>query len=253
MVEIIQDIKPRGNDSAYVVAPFDKGKAELEKAGYEVISLEQNAQLRIQEGKDADVSRNGNRVREGVLHVHEKGIFLTKKSPAMANAKKATSCHRNGKEFYLTDAQVEEGLSDSVALSRDPIPTNRFAENPITVYAFGKTAEDYGQFLKESGINKMPVWLANLQDKSFARQMWLCGLGGGRSGLDGIDGGLDCNYRVRGVRESAEGTSQNLEVPYTQRQVDEVSKIIRGVREGSIPDSKLEEALSFLDSLKTQQ
>jgi len=218
---IIQDIKSIRNDFAYVVAPFDVGKAELEKAGYEIISLEQNVQLRIQEGKDADISRNGNWVREGVLYVPKKGIFLTKKSPIMANAEEAISCHRNGKDFYLTDAQVEEALSDSVVILGDSIPANRFAENPVTVYAFGKTAEAYGQFLKEAGINEMPVWLANLQDKLFARQMWLHGLGViGRSELGGCWGlgYLGCNLGVLGVRESAEGTAKNSEA-YTPKQI----------------------------------
>ena len=49
---IVNDIKPRGTNSAYVNdKPFDEAKAELEKAGYHISSLEENAQLRIQEGK----------------------------------------------------------------------------------------------------------------------------------------------------------------------------------------------------------
>ena len=65
---IVNDIKPRGTDSAYVNdKPFDEAKAELEKAGYHISSLEENASLRIQEGKDAYVSRNGNWVKEDFL------------------------------------------------------------------------------------------------------------------------------------------------------------------------------------------
>src|SRR3989344_9529419 len=165
-------------DSAYIKAPFDEGKNILEKAGYRLISLRENAQLRMQEGKDAFVSRNGNWVREGVIYVPKKGKLLTKNSPIMTNAQEATNCHRSNKEFYLTDAQVEESLADSIELSDKTIPTNRFAENPITVYAFEEFADQYGQFLRNTGIKEMPIWLANQEDKSFARQMWLHRLDG---------------------------------------------------------------------------
>lgn len=207
--------------SAYIEAHFDKGKKALESEGYRVISLEENAGLRMQEGKDSFVSRNGNWTREGVIYVPHKGIFLTKNSPIMDNAKEATDCHRNGRDYYLTDSQVEEALDDSVELKAGNIPTNRFKDNKITVYAFGNSVERYGQFLRNAGIKEMPVWLEDMQDKSFARQLWFRYLDGG-SGLVG-DGGLDGGGGVRGVRESAEGTTKNSEV-YTVRDIQKVLK-----------------------------
>ncbi|MEK6936093.1 MAG: hypothetical protein AABW67_04850 [Nanoarchaeota archaeon] len=220
-MEINIDIKPRGIASAYINAPFDKGKEALAKEGYKIISLEENAKLRMQEGKDSYVSRNGNWVKEGVIYVPNKGVFLTKNSPIMLNAKEATDCHRKNKEFYLTDAQVQESLADSVELKAKDIPTNRFADNKITIYAFGDSAKQYGEFLKEAGIKEMPVWLVNLEDKPFARQMWFRFLGN-RSGLDDNSRNLDCG-RVRGVCEGAEGTAKNSEA-YTPTQISKVLK-----------------------------
>jgi hypothetical protein len=211
MENLITDIQPREIFSAYVNAPFDKGKEILEEAGYHIISLQENARLRMQEGKDADISKYGNWVREGVLYVPEKGIFLTKDSPVMANPKEATKCYKNRKDFYLTNEQVEQSLEDSVELIGKSIPTNRFGEDKITVYAFGEDAKRYGEFLYEAGINEMPVWLTDIQDKPFARQMWVCGLGDHqRSGLNG-NRGLGNSYRVRGVQDSAEGTAKSFE------------------------------------------
>nr|MBA4405063.1 hypothetical protein [Nanoarchaeum sp.] len=66
---INHDIKPTGIASAYVEAPFDIALEELEEAGYKPISLEQNARLRIQQGKGADVSRKGNWTREGFIYI----------------------------------------------------------------------------------------------------------------------------------------------------------------------------------------
>ncbi|MFA5173843.1 MAG: hypothetical protein WC438_01550 [Candidatus Pacearchaeota archaeon] len=217
MAKIIQDIKPRGIASAYVDAPFDKGKTELEANNYHIISLEENANLRMQEGKDAYVSRNGNWTREGVLYVPDKGIFLTKNSPIMTNAKEATNCHRKGKEFYLTNEQIEEALADSIELKAENIPTNRFGENSTAVYAFGDSAKQYGEFLKDTGIKEMPVCLVNLETKPFARQMWFRYLDC-KSELCGYkDLGFDIG--VRGVGSgSVEGTQKNSEA-YTPKQI----------------------------------
>jgi len=211
-MEIIKDIKPRRDNSAYVAAPFDEGKKALEKANYRIISLQENARLRMQEGKSSYISQYGNWTREGIVYVSNKGKFLTKNSPIMTNAKKATDCHRNGEDFYLTDEQVEQALVDSVELSVKSVPTNRFGDCDITVYAFGEDAKKYGEFLKEVGIDSMPIWTADLENKPFARQMWFHGIGCGfRSVLNGED--RDLKYiRVRGVCESSEGTApKNLE------------------------------------------
>jgi hypothetical protein len=215
MINLTIDVKPRGIVSAYVEAPFDKAKKALEKEAYKIISLEQNAQLSMQEGKDSFISRNGNCTREGVIYVPKKGIFLTKNSPIMVNPKEATECQRNGKEFYLNKEQVEKALADSVELSGKPIPTSRFNDDKITVFAFGNTAKEYGEFLKEAGINEMPIYVANVKKNPFVRQMWPLGLGG-RSVLIGSSRSLCYGSRVRGVREGAEGVVKNL---YSKEQI----------------------------------
>lgn len=218
MTKINVDINPRGMASAYINAPFDTGKKELEKQGYKIISLEENAKLRMQEGKDAFISRNGNWVKEGVIYVPNEGRFLTKVSPIMESPKKATNCHRNGQDYYLTDKQVERALEDSVLISDKPIPTNRFADNKITAYAFGDSAKQYGEFLREAGIKEMPIWLANIESTPFVRQLWFNFLGYG-SELVGYDRYLCCGYGVRGVCKSAEGTAKNFEA-YTPIQLE---------------------------------
>ena len=221
--QIKVDIKPRGIASAYIVTPFDEGKEALAKEGYRIISLQENARLRIQEGKDADVSQNGNWTREGAIYVPGKGAYLTKNSPIMANAKEATDCHRKGQDFDLTAEQVEQSLADSVELIGDNIPTNRFADNKITVYAFGEDAQKYGDFLKEAQITEMPVFLASIGDKAFARQMWFWNLVNW-SVLSGDGGDLNGDSRVRGVPDSAEGTAAKNSEVYSPAQISAVLK-----------------------------
>ena len=225
MSNLTVDIKPTRTYSAYIAAPFDQGKEALEREGYSIISLEENAQLRMQQGPNSFVSGNGNWTKEGVIYIPKRGIFLTKKSPIMANAQEATACHRNNKDFYLTDAQVEASLADSVLLTGQSIPTNRFSEDPVTIYAFGEAADQYGQFLRSTGIEGMPVLLATLQDKPFARQMWFHGVDGGSClGGDWVLGYV----LVRGVRQGGEATVKNFEVhppeAYTLQDIQRVLK-----------------------------
>ena len=202
-MKIIQDIQPRGMYSAYVDAPFDKAKQALEKDGYSIISLEQNARLRMQEGK----SRNGNWTREAFLYNPETNLwYLTKKSPIMDFPVEATNAHRKGREYFLTNEQVQRALEDSVEVKDREIPTDRFGEDPLAVYAFGDSAQDYGLFLKDVNkdvnIKEMPIWLPDSREKPFARQLWFRYLDDW-SVLDGDYMGL-LSGRMRGVRD-AEG------------------------------------------------
>ena len=120
--QINVDVKPSGLYSAHVKAPFDLAKGILENAGYRIISLEENAVLRIQQGEDSFVSRNGNWTRESFVYHPEKGIYLTKNSPIMSNPTEATQAHREGKEFYLNDEQIEKALANSVKLPKNVKP-----------------------------------------------------------------------------------------------------------------------------------
>lgn len=203
------DVRPSGIESGYEEKPFDEAKTLLEGRGYDIISLKQFADLRIAQGKDSHVANYGAYVREGFLYVPEKGIFLVRNSPIMANAKEATQAHREGKEFYLTPEQVEASLGkagiDSVKFENGKaVPFKRFGEDKRTVFAFGSSAQPYGDFLQEAfkgtGVSEMPVYLASVEKKPFARQAWLRRLGDDcGSGLNG-DRGLGYDSAVRGVR-----------------------------------------------------
>ncbi len=205
------DVKPTRMESAYVAAPFDVAKEALEAQKYNIISLEQDARLRMQQGKDSYISRNGNWTREGFVYHKELGIYLTKNSPIMSSPVEATQAHRNENEFYLNDEQVGRSLTNAIQIPKkqEPIPTKRFGEDKITVFVFGDVAKQYGEFLNNSGIKEMPICLANIGEKPFARQMWFGGLGF-QSSLGGYNRDLGHDNRLRGVRESGEAGSQNF-------------------------------------------
>ena len=214
MAKLNQDAIQGEIKSAYVIALFDKGKELLESNGYKIISLEENARLRMQEGGDSFISKSGNWVKEDFIYTKDKGVYLTKNSPICENAKKATTCNDKCREFYLTDEQIEKSLANSLLLLRtaekSQIPTNDFKNNEITNFIFGSSAEDYGNFLKENGIKDMPIWFVDLENmpswsgdlknKSFARKVFFRGFDCW-SGLYSPNWGLGYNYESRGVKK----------------------------------------------------
>jgi len=215
-MEMTVDIKQTGIESVITHAPFDKALESLTKKGYEIISLPQNAELRIQQCEDHDVLRNGNWVKEGVLYIPGERNKLVRVSPILESAKEATQANRKGKEFYPTREQIEQSLTDSVDFPEKiiRIPTNRFDWGALTVYAFGgeKKAKAYGEFLDDAGIKEMPVFAiskdyVNKQSQPFIRQLWLGDLYDG-SDFDGYHWPLGDSDSVRGVKVDAEGTSQ---------------------------------------------
>src|SRR3990172_12341916 len=172
-MEIIQDVKEGRLQSAYAGGDFDAAKQALEDDGYRVISLEEQAGLRVQEGVDSDISRRGNWTREGFIYVPNKGAYLTKKSPVIDNAVEATSANMKRNLFYINNSQVESALADSVKFEDGEVPTGRLADDKRTAFAFGKNAKAYGEFLKEYGINALRIYLADSRDEPFATQSWL--------------------------------------------------------------------------------
>ncbi len=264
------DIRPIGIESAIVDAPFDEALALLRQYNFELINLAQNAELRIHQGKDAHVSQNGNRVFEDIIYIPNKGNFLSLDySPIAENAKQATDASRQGRELYLDKEQTEKALQDSVAFPDKTIeiPTNRFNSEKLTVKAFGrgdaKKAQDYGDFLREAGINEMPVWVVEgsymnnpqHEGRAFTRKVWLYRLDyDGRSYLDGDVRSLNYGSRTRGVRQSfSEAQTQKISGEkgelYDASQINRYKQILQGVRSGEIPASQLEEVLSFVRSL----
>ena len=232
--EVQVDIRPTGMESAVVYAPFDVALDSLTEQGYDVISLPQNSQLRMQRGADAPISRNGNWTREGILYVPNGKPRLVRNSPVLfvlLSAREATECHRNGKEFYPTKEQIEQALLDSADFPTEniEIPTDRFGSDALAVFAFGGEAEAraYGEFLRNARIKKMPVCAIDKdyvtkQNQPFARQMWFRDLDFS-SVLDGY-GYLDDDYRLRGVKMSAEGTRQNSVGSYDSKTIAKALK-----------------------------
>ena len=181
--------------SGYVEAPFFHAQETLKEWGFGAISLKKNAQLRMQEGKDAYISENGNWVREGVIYLPSKRErFLVRESPLLKG------------DFSVSGEQLEKALADSVKITGRGIPTREFGENEVTDFAFGEHAEEYGRFLEDAGATMMTLWLKP-QDfdvpgvPAIAKQVWFGGLRPYRVGLIANDDTVTYlfNSRSRGL------------------------------------------------------
>ena len=258
MAEVIQDIQyGQVNLSAYIEASFDEAKEALEKKGYEIISLQENAKLRIQEGKNSHISREGNFVKEGIISIPKKGNFLTKNSPVLKNPREAYEAHGYFKsEFYISNKEVEKAMQNSVQVpyNKFSVPTNRFGQDKITVFVFGETAKEYGKFLKEAGISKMSLYFhfehdVNNKKQAFANQLWLNSLKGGSSALFS-DKDLSYGHPIRGIKKTSVKDFMLEKIPYSQKEVVNISNILQEVREGRLPNSKLEKIIEFIGRLR---
>lgn len=203
-----QDIKSTGIESVVLHAPFADALSEFRNKRYRIISLAQNANLRIQYGKEHYVSEHGNWVREAILYIPSGENRLVRNSPILKFAEEATKLDRQGKEFYPTEKQIERALRDSIEYPKEPIeiPTNRLDSEALTVWAFEgeDNARNYGKFLIESGIKKIPISVVgkeyvNKQKKPFVRQIWFRNLNQS-SELDGSLKNLFVMNRMRGIR-----------------------------------------------------
>ena len=246
-----------------VYAPFDKALEALKSRKAKIITSRDLAYARIQEGSRSDSSTYGSYVKEGDIYIpNQKGVILTRNSLVLKSPKQATQAHKKNKKFYIDKKQAMKYLEkakhqkdNSAILLTDfnSIPTNRFGDDKLTVWLFQDQAKDYGLFLKENGINERPLHFNDqnyIKQKSpYADQLWLDYLGKW-SYFAGDDRFLSYGDMVRGVLKKTGEASSRKSLPYTPKQIQKMYKIIDGVKEGKLPNSKLEKVLDFLEELK---
>ena len=261
-------------------AYFDQALESLRDFGIEnPISARDLAYARTKNPESS--LRYGSYTKEGFLYLRNEPVLLALDSPLLdiSLARQAVKANRKG-DYFSTDKGVYNKYREKAEEDKNKspngrrviilpgkkdyeIPTNRFNEDELTLFLFKDQAENYGNFLKENGIDEMPVWLVDRnyvdsKEKAILTQLWLHPLDS-RSDVSG-DRGLDYGNRVHGLlkktdevsrsQELSSKTKGKIELPYTQKQVEQMYKIISEVREGRLGTSKLEEVINFLDKLK---
>ena len=158
---------------------IDRAIDHFGSQGYKMASFEEIAKARIEGGIDAPVTRNGGMTKEAVIYLPEKKeIIVTKNSPIIANAKWVVNwdaehgmgsgprelAKKNLEDFLRGSIELDPESIPSVVLPppyegcyhnppTEAIPTSDFDNHDLTHYLLGKTAEKYGQFLKQNGFD----------------------------------------------------------------------------------------------------
>jgi len=225
------------------------------------ISLRNLAYARTQKGENSPLSLKSSYVKEGIIRTPKQILFVSD-SPIINNIEQAIQCHNEEEEFYLTEKQTEKYLEQAehdrkkepekrkVLISNENgnygIPTNRFYEYELTLWAFKDKAKKYGELLKNFGIDEMPVYFSDQKEKPFARQLWLAWLGG-KSLISGNDMNSKYEIIVYGTKEIDKASQKPL---YSRKEVDKLLEIINKIRKGNVPFSELEKIVDFFEKLK---
>ena len=184
----------------------------LKEYGAEVIGLRDMAFARLHAGKDVnpdgmklshpEILQHGCLTREAVIYSPREDTLFVSDSPILnsESAWQAVRAHIGGKEYvfypeHFVDLAKEdkdkEPQERRVLIVKDyenqgtnviNIPTNRFGEEELTLWAFKDVASDYGLLLKELyGVEEMPVVFSERshideQEQPFLRQTHVGGV-----------------------------------------------------------------------------
>lgn len=161
---IILEANIRGLGKIFRVEdPFDEALNELKENNCKLISARDLAYARIQDGntkgtKESLLCSNYFNIREGILYLPKvkKSIALVRTSLCLEHPKEAVERQKNNRELFINEREADAYLKRRDTLIINPmddkrIPTNRFAENEITVWIFQDQAKDYGLWLKANG------------------------------------------------------------------------------------------------------
>jgi|TARA_Y100000310_G_scaffold340166_1_gene435026 hypothetical protein len=235
--ELKEDVKPSRISSAYIDAPFDVAKAELEKSGYRIISLEESANLRVERRTYGDPD---SWVKEGMLYVPNKGVYITKNSPIIKYPEIATQYHRTGSDYNLTEEEVKHALEDSIQIFpyNTSVPTDRFGQDVLALYLFGNNAPEYGQYLRKNEVDSMPIKVSDIDYKDskfpFVRQIYFEGPNF-MSEVDGNGWGFDNGpmtlHGVLRYDSDIHGDIENGNENHLQGSDDYIYMSTRGIKE----------------------
>jgi hypothetical protein len=206
-VEIVQDVESGKLHSAHAAGRFDKAVEALTTEGYRIISLEELAGLRVQEGIKSSVSGVPCMTRECIIHWVDK-IVLAKDSPFLmgADLEEYNKCYREKQIASFWEQNMEvigRAMKQSIRMPEEAVMTRIFGYEDFTKFAFGKNARAYGDLLEASGTHYMHMHRGLDMKKPVVEQMSPYTVTrSGRVLFHGCGWILDDNVVMRGVKDA---------------------------------------------------
>ena len=161
MVEL--SIETQVDGLGTIIVHDDRGFAESSKAVLSIcdqfISFRDLAYARIKKGELNSVSKKGSFVREAAVYIPKstnRRIWLREFPLIVQHASEIEKAYQNGHNALVPpDFNIHQYLEQNVTneelfILKDlsNIPTNRFGDDPRTVWAFQDQAKEYGLFLQ---------------------------------------------------------------------------------------------------------
>ena len=229
-IKRIRDVLPKLEPSDLWEGRFDECLDDMALHSYELVSLEDNVAIRVEEGLYAVMAHKepeewkrikallmGNATRACFVMVPsgtDQLVYITKVPLLVENAHEATKLHVQGKEFALTQQQLDRAMNDCIPIPRDPhkmltvfdnegnptnidpadkyyeyqqnilyVKTKDFGNEFITRYLFGDYAMRYGEMVSYVGIKRMQIGLSSYptyrdekgEPKAYVRSVWFDG------------------------------------------------------------------------------
>lgn len=220
------DVKPSGYESAVVGDRFDKAVPELTGAGYDIIPLDTNAHLRIEQGRKAPITTNGNYVAHAIVHAKGAQPLFVRASPLVTDlnlATQAVDANRQGRYFNTPTRELYE---QSLALAKEDRGKDPIQRRVLVLPSRGnfevsgrKNPEQFegmlgefgAEYLKFVDLKKLDFYTVDpstvdSQDGTLITQLWFWGRGDlSWSELRGVSRDLNGGDGVRGVRQISGG------------------------------------------------
>jgi len=235
-----------------------------------LISPRNEAYARIHtQGKENIGKSYGTRTSAGFEYAKEQlPIFRVKsKLNNLRRAKLVVEANRQGNYFHTSSTkEYEDSLKQAeIDKNKEPIKRNVIILPSRTQFTISDK-ENWGiyqailkdqakQYFELNGpIDIYPIDTSDVdsQNGTILTPLWFGSLDS-RSELLGYGRSADYyNDRARGVLEgSGEATSPKISerAPYTPRQIKSYSEIVQGVRDGTLPASKLEKIIKFFQGI----
>lgn len=97
---------------------------------------------------------------------------MTKNSPLVIKPWFPVKANLSERDYRLKQDQIDKSLEDAIKFKPGIIPTNRFGDEKITSFIFGKKAKNYGDFLNFLNLENFGIYFSGKANYPFARQIY---------------------------------------------------------------------------------
>jgi hypothetical protein len=160
------------------ISDMDHCIREFDKKGLVIAGAKDIAIARINENENNPIHK-GSWIGEGIVYIEDnKAMIIDSKYNPRINPKKLPNFEKYANQGYVNNLKIDNESMDKIIRmadedkSKDPedrrvlqiskfsdtIPVDNFDSNELTLFLFKDAAKNYGRFLENKNVNKMPYY-----------------------------------------------------------------------------------------------